>query len=246
MRMDKPKIGITTTSEEVVRNDGKKFAVQTILEMVRQAIIKAEGIPIVLPPSIDTNYFYDETIPKLTDDDKDMLISNLEICDGLVIPGGIRFFEHDLFMARWALNHDMPLLGICRGMQVMVAADNIKYDDYKGILQKIKTGVDHSNDIHNIRVLDDTELSKIMKGRRFAVNSQHKMMVTKVHDATISAYSADGIIEAIEFPDNLFAVGTQWHPEKMMDNQPNKVIIDSFIDASKKDNLNKVEILYFF
>ncbi len=93
MRMDKPKIGITTTSEEVVRNDGKKFAVQTILEMVRQAIIKAEGIPIVLPPSIDTNYFYDETIPKLTDDDKDMLISNLEICDGLVIPGEIRFLN---------------------------------------------------------------------------------------------------------------------------------------------------------
>ena len=67
------------------------------------------------------------------------------------------------------------------------------------------------------------------------VNSRHQYEIINVNNANISAESDDGIIEAIEFKDKRFAIGLQWHPEDLYENDINMLkIFNEFIKASSK------------
>ena len=78
--------------------------------------------------------------------------------------------------------------------------------------------------------MKNTLLSKIINQDIIDVNSQHRYHITKVNNFKVSAYSEDGLIEAIELPNKKFVMGVQWHPEKMIkyDEYANK-IFEKFI-----------------
>lgn len=161
-----------------------------------------------------------------------MNIALADGCDGLLLAGGgdispdiygqvnngSRDIDKKLDEAEFALvekfyRSGRPILGICRGMQVINAA-------FGGdLIQDIKTGEAHrwtektGDKVHYITA--ESGFLNRLYGERFSVNSAHHQAVGKIADGfTVAAVADDGIVEAIECAEkNIFAV--QWHPERM-------------------------------
>lgn len=205
-------------------------------ENVRLAIVKKGGIPFLIAPNQNVNYnLHDpENVPKLTEQEKDELYYLTNICDGLIIPGGDKWYEYDEVLYKYALEKDMPILGICAGMQIIGKMDTDQDKPVKDITIRNDTLVNHKvrgqKYVHNVDIMDNTNLKDIVGDNRINVNSSHNYHIDKVNKLTISAYSEDGLIEAVEYSDKKFVLGVQWHPEAMLDYDAaaNK-IIDAFI-----------------
>ena len=157
--------------------------------------------------------------------EKKMYDDMLNICDGLIIPGGYRIYNFHEYLVCEAIKRDIPILGICMGMQLLANLDN-----QENCLVPNETEINHRQTgvkyVHKVRLLDDTKLKSIINKDEISVNSKHRYHVDKVKNFIISAYSEDGLIEGIEKADSTFVVGVQWHPEKMYtyDEDANKLL----------------------
>lgn len=190
-----------------------------------RAVERAGGVPVLIPPLPDE-------------------LSMRAICDrldGLLLTGGEDLApelygeqplpecgasdrqrdELELAFTRWALDADMPLLGICRGMQLLnVARGGSLYQDLATqqphAQQHAQTQHRRSHRSHDIRVLPDSRLATILDTSRHSVNSLHHQAVNRVGDGVrIVAWSPDDIAEAMELPDYSFALAVQYHPEEL-------------------------------
>lgn len=176
-------------------------------------------------------------------------------CDGLLLPGGgdmdPKFYgqaripacgEPNLLrdaaeplLLRAFLAADKPVLGICRGIQVMNAVlGGDLYQDIKPFEHLPHNG--HWAKVHTVTVRRGTLLSRILGQDTVLVNSQHHQAVDRVAPGfTLAALSEDGIVEAIEKPDARFCLGVQWHPEWLSDADPAmQSLFDAFVNACSK------------
>ena len=176
-------------------------------------------------------------------------------CDGLLLPGGgdmdPKFYgqaripacgEPNLLrdaaeplLLRAFLAADKPVLGICRGIQVMNAVlGGDLYQDIKPFEHLPHN--DHWAKVHTVTVRRGTLLSRILGQDTVLVNSQHHQAVDRVAPGfTLAALSEDGIVEAIEKPDARFCLGVQWHPEWLSDADPAmQSLFDAFVNACSK------------
>lgn len=176
-------------------------------------------------------------------------------CDGLLLPGGgdmdPKFYGQERIPAcgepnllrdaaeplllRAFLAADKPVLGICRGIQVMNAVlGGDLYQDIKPFEHLPHNG--HWAKVHTITVRRGTLLSRILGQDTVLVNSQHHQAVDRVAPGfTLAALSEDGIVEAIEKPDARFCLGVQWHPEWLSDADPAmQGLFDAFVNACSK------------
>jgi putative glutamine amidotransferase len=124
----------------------------------------------------------------------------------------------ELKMIRYAVEHDIPLLCICRGHQILNVANrgSLVID----IPADYDTVINHARGKHMVRIVEETLLSEIVQYDSGIVNSSHHQAVELLAPGfRASAFAPDGIIEAIE-PVNLskhpFMLGVQWHPETMI------------------------------
>lgn len=187
------------------------------------SILKAGGIPFVIPPC----------------DEDDVLVNLLDKIDGLLLSGGgdinplylqeepIKELHsinphrdhQELMLVRLAANRQIPMLGICRGMQVMTATlgGTIYQDIYKqceGQCIKHSQDLDRAYASHSVTIDEDTLLSKIMRTDKLMVNSFHHQAVKDAAPGfRISARATDGVAEAIESTEYKSMIGVQWHPE---------------------------------
>ena len=122
----------------------------------------------------------------------------------------------ELALARRCILDDLPLLGICGGVQVMaVAGGGTLIQD---IGSQIPNALEHEQTSdpaetwHHVEICS-ARLQKIYKTERIQVNSTHHQAVRADGDFVIAGYADDGIIEAIEWPELAFCLGVQWHPE---------------------------------
>ena len=187
------------------------------------SILKAGGTPFIIPPFENT----------------DILISLLDSLDGLLLTGGadinplflkeepvkelhnINPFRdrQELLLTRLAANRQIPILGICRGMQVMnVALGGSIYQDIH--VQMEGKRIKHSQDMdrafasHTIQIEHDSLLARIMKTTSLPVNSFHHQAINEAAPGfRISARAADQVAEAIESTEYKSMLGVQWHPE---------------------------------
>lgn len=136
----------------------------------------------------------------------------------------------ELYLANRALTLNIPLLGICRGAQVMaVAAGGTLYQDLAGV-----ASVQHDQKaprpypIHSVTVVRPSLLYSIVRAETLRVNSLHHQAVKATGEAMrISALAGDGVVEAVEAEGHLFALGVQWHPEWLGRRCPHAVALFS-------------------
>lgn len=185
--LSKPVIGI------VARKIDNIFKVN---ENVVKKITNNGGIPILILP---TNF--------------NDLLNILNICDGILMPGGSDIYEYDRFIYKYAIDNDIPLLGICLGMQIME----------ESYMSKTKTL--HQGTSHEIFTKKGSIINKVIGDT--IVNSRHNDCITNTKNYNITAWSTDGCIEAIEHKTNKFSIGVQWHPEDL----DNDLLFEEFIKA---------------
>ena len=187
--------------------------------------------------------------------DPEQAVQDALTCDGLLLPGGgdmdPKFYgqaripacgEPNLLrdaaeplLLRAFLAADKPVLGICRGIQVMNAVlGGDLYQDIKPFEHLPHNG--HWAKVHTVTVRRGTLLSHILGQDTVLVNSQHHQAVDRVAPGfTLAALSEDGIVEAIEKPDARFCLGVQWHPEWLSDADPAmQGLFDAFVNACSK------------
>ncbi|MCC7164560.1 MAG: gamma-glutamyl-gamma-aminobutyrate hydrolase family protein [Anaerolineae bacterium] len=149
--------------------------------------------------------------------------------------------ETELRVTRWALADGHPILGICRGIQMLnVAAGGSLYQD---IPAQIKTTQNHSyrsGDPYNLRAhpveIDPaSRVAKWLGTPEIEVNSLHHQSVKKVAPGLrVIARSPDGVIEAVESEDDRFLIGVQWHPELMDDDERFGKLFEAFVASARE------------
>ena len=145
-------------------------------------------------------------------------------------------------LSRAAVEGDVPVLAICRGVQVLnVAAGGTLVQD---IPSTVRTELSHSIEVpkdkiaHEVRVTAGTQLAAALGSGApldsCSVNSRHHQSVgTVAPQFVVSAVSSDGVIEGIERPGAAFCVGVQWHPENFWRTGEFAGLFDAFVAAAR-------------
>lgn len=152
----------------------------------------------------------------------------------------------EIKMIQWAREDRKPVLGVCRGLQVMNVAvggtlyqdlhsqhpEPIKHDYFPTVCGTYQR---HSL-VHHIGVSADTRLGWILESDQTDVNSMHHQGVRDLSPVlTPSAFAPDGLIEAAEIELGQFFIGVQWHPEELTDKHPGMhKLFQEFLDESAR------------
>jgi putative glutamine amidotransferase len=146
----------------------------------------------------------------------------------------------ELEMAQLARAADLPLLGICGGMQALnVAFGGSLYQDIDSQrpqpLQHRQTAP-ATRLSHSIKIAPNSVLRRIVGTGSMRVNSAHHQSVKDVAPSLqVSALAPDGIIEAIESPTRRFLLGIQWHPEFLFDRHDrHRRLFEALLDAARR------------
>lgn len=186
------------------------------------AVLEAGGIPMIIPST----------------DDPTLIQALVDEYDGFIVPGGhdidpINYRSRrsedigdlcperdimELVMVPMIVDADKPLLGICRGHQVLNVSlgGTMIHDINKAFPDKLEhmqePPYDHRE--HEVVFVEGSKLGALMGAKRLRVNTLHHQAIDKVApELRVAAWSEDGLIEAVEAPDKRFVYGVQWHPE---------------------------------
>ena len=233
-------------------NLGKKGTSETPYYRVSkdyiEPIIKCGGITFIIPS------FISESLSEKI----------LNIIDGLVMTGGCgssdeddrievkvkprtlrgqneRRYIADKYLVEAALKRNMPLMGMCRGMQMICETAGGKLN-YKFLNEMNTGGVSHQQErsgnfpTHMINLEEGSQLQKILGVKEIDVNSFHNQFCVKPgKNFKASAWAENKIVEAIESPIYRFALGLQFHPEKMFNEYPIFIkIFAAFLEKSRE------------
>lgn len=234
----RPIIGITTnlSEDESSMQLSRSYA---------KALLRHGALPVLLPAVTDP----------------DTIDHYAAMVDGLLLAGGgdvdpLRFgeaqkwesgaisvlrdeFELQLFHAVLRTGRK-PILGVCRGLQVMnIALGGSLYQDLLSELPgQTIAHRQHQRTVycsHPVTVSAGTRLSAIVNAETVMVNSHHHQALKRLSDEMIaSAHAPDGLIEAAELPGHPFCIGVQWHPEQLWaqpDGEAHRQLFEAFVTA---------------
>ncbi|MEI7770526.1 MAG: gamma-glutamyl-gamma-aminobutyrate hydrolase family protein [Chloroflexales bacterium] len=221
--MKRPVIGISC----MAGRDEYGFEMMGVSQAYLRAIAAAGGTPLMLP----------------VDDDRDALRGLYDLCDGILISGGEDVSpacygeepherlggvdrqrdDAEIALARWAHDEKKPLLGICRGAQLInVAFGGTLYQD---IPSQVDTDLCHTLSFdrrewglmaHTIRIAPDSRLAQALGVEEMSINSMHHQAVKDVAPGLRAvAWATDGVVEAIEGLGDGFVCAVQCHPEEL-------------------------------
>ncbi|MGW4930989.1 gamma-glutamyl-gamma-aminobutyrate hydrolase family protein [Agromyces sp. NPDC004153] len=244
--MTVPLIGIVADRKAASYGSWVDIPTDAISHTYVSAVQEAGGAPIIFP-SLDVHV-----------DDPERLI---DLVDGLFLPGG-RDLDAELYgsvahptndkplrvrdeleiaLTQLARERDIPILGACRGMQVLNVAlggtleqhlgDRIDLTPHRNIYGE------HTS--HPVSILPDTLLRSITHEADFEISSHHHQGVDRLGEGlVVSASAPDGVVEAIETTNGAFCLGVQWHPEERLDPE-GIALIRAFVQAARTRALAK-------
>ena len=203
------------------------------------AIKRAGGIPLCLP------YVDEETVEAVLDGlDGVLLIGGYDVNPLLYGQEphrqlGIVIDERDqseMLMAKKAFERNMPLLGICRGEQVMnVAFGGTLYQDIDTQVEHVlkHTQASMRHELTHTVELFPSKLQQIIGQDSILTNSFHHQAVDRVAPGFLmNARAKDGVVEGIEHPEHPYCIGVQWHPEGLQNDGPSDQLFKSLIEAA--------------
>ncbi len=240
----KPIVGIS--SSLIIEKDKEFFGQRKVYSNKDyiDSVIEAGGIPMIIPFS----------------ENKDVIRAQVETIDALLLTGGEDVFpynygqephpklgevfpkrdEYDAVLLKEAKKRGIPILGVCRGLQIINAFEGgTLYQDMsliKGDVLKHWQNASMSEKTLKIKIEEGSILSKIYPSE-IMINSFHHQAIKDIAEGyKVIASSSDGVIKAIEKDDYSFLVGVQWHPEMLNRNcEEAKKIFKFFISqASSK------------
>ncbi len=209
-----------------------------------EAVEKSGGIPVMIPP--------------LNDED---LRAVLRRIDGMLLIGGADYSpkrydeetddtvkliherreEFDFRLLNELLKEEqLPILGICLGCQLLniglggsLHQDIKKHFGESDVMHASPNGWEVGFNMHDVVVTDkESKLYNIFKKDRLGVSTSHHQAINRLGKGLkITAYSDDGVVEAVELPDRKFVIGVQWHPER--DYEQNRPLFEQFIAACR-------------
>ncbi len=217
----KPIIGVTV--DKTINDCG--YSYERINECNLKALTASGAIPLMLPIT----------------GEEELIDEYLKIVDGLYFSGGNDISplifgedpikeiheidysrdEFEIKLFKKAASKNMPILGICRGEQIInVAAGGTLYQDIyaqkegtNGHSPSFSSG-GHAH--HKVKIIKDSKLYNMLQADELNVNSFHHQSVKNIAEGfKVTAYAEDGIIEAVESVNHSFIIGVQWHPELM-------------------------------
>jgi putative glutamine amidotransferase len=226
----RPLIGISSYAR-----NGTRLSFSVPCEYV-DAIRRAGGVPVVLPPALGP-------VPEA-----------LDAISGLIFPGGGDINpwhyggdEHDanygicherdhfeLVLARAALERDLPVMCVCRGMQLLNVA--LGGDLISHIPDVYGTSVAHrTSDVqaiaHPVSIAPGSHLQRLYGGTTATVQSVHHQAVGRLGEGLHAvAWASDGVVEAIESEGHDFVVGVQWHPELDVPGENQATLFDKLVE----------------
>ena len=192
-------------------------------------------------------------------------LNEIEKCDGILITGGDdvhpRFYgsneihypnapdefveerdEFEIKIFAKAQGNELPVLGVCRGLQLIncTLGGTLKQD--LGELNKIHRRISKEDKIHQVKVSDNTQLKEIAKVDKGEVNSSHHQSIDELaKELKINSIALDGTIEGIERSEKErpFLLAVQWHPERMLDQHSplSENIKNAFLENARKVKL---------
>jgi putative glutamine amidotransferase len=238
----RPRILITTHSETFDRNVNRVYS--AIALQYAEAVVKAGGLP----------FFVGNLSPDLAE-------SYAETSDGVLFSGGVDvdpvhfgatphpqlgfvdesrdLFELALYKA--AKRKGLPILGICRGIQLMNVAEGGTLHQHlpalPEMIQHSQVNLDGSL-FHEIRLDSNSGISKTFGKITVRTDSYHHQGIDKVgKELRAVAWTQDGLVEAVEGTGKTFVLGVQWHPEMSYAKYPEQVApFVVFMEAVRKSN----------
>ncbi len=232
-------IGVTAANTAVQDHSVRRLACNLVY---LEAIERAGGVPVVLPNTTDH-----ELLPRI-----------LGTLDGLLVTGGADVspayygqVPHpalgeldtcrdamEIPLLRAAVSEDVPVLAICRGMQVLNVA--LGGTLYQHLPEQRPSPIHHvqqgprSAFSHTVEVVEDTLLADIVGSGEMHVNSLHHQAVCQQAEGfNVTALAPDGIIEAMERPNSRFVVAVQFHPEETsVHDERTRMLFTAFLDAT--------------
>lgn len=234
----KPLIGVTLDSQEPGKYS--RYPWYALRENYCTAILDKGATPLPLPHDLCSVDHY------------------LELIDGLMVTGGGHDVDPALYgvaerhstvklspkrtafemeITRKALEKNKPVFGICGGMQLLNVA--LGGSLIQHIPDEVDTSINHDQDhdrhdpCHNVSLLEDTILRKIIGQPEIEVNSIHHQAVKDLGKGTrVNALAPDGLVEGIESPDYRFCMGLQWHPEFIV-GKHDCTIFTAFVESTR-------------
>jgi putative glutamine amidotransferase len=215
------------------------------------AISKAHGLPSIVASGFSNPL----------DEAQQLAGEILDNCDGLMLSGGTdvdpKIFGEiphtalgrvdpprdpfEITLAREAVRRDMPVLGICRGLQVLnVALGGTLIQDIPSDVPDAvthETGENRVEIAHEVTIETGSKLASLLSTPRVGVNSFHHQAAKRIGEGLIrcAVSPEDGIIEGLEMPDRQFVVAVQWHPENFW--KTSAVfdgLFNGFVEASRR------------
>ncbi len=239
--MSAPLIGITSENTE---NRYGQPAILSLRTYIRE-VIKAGGIPLVIPSETPADLLKElfarlDGIILTGGDDIDPARFSGEKHPAIGTPDPIRD-ETEITLAQLAVANNKPLLGICRGLQLLnVALGGDLYthiEDQHPEKKKHNYYPEYPRDLisHPVSIEENSKLFEIIGESKIDVNSLHHQGVKTLSPKLVAtAYSPDGIIEAAEVPKHPFAIAVQWHPEWLPNQPASQALFKTFIEVASK------------
>lgn len=197
-------------------------------EIISNINDKTNGIPFTYLNIVNKEHypiFIDSSL-KLTKENKEILLKQIKDIKGFILPGGEAVSEVDLFIIDYCYKNNIPLLGICLGMQ------EIGYYFDNKTIKRLDTDM-HFNPkedyVHTIKLKRKGYLHNLLNTNQINVNSRHNYHIQENKNYSIEA-KCNKVIEAIKVKNTKYILGVQFHPEIMCNYDSNaQIILQDFI-----------------
>ena len=214
-------------------DEKQKIVDSRIRNEIKQAVFDNGGIAIgIISPNDEIQPAGDDWMKYNDLIDKENVIRQIKLCDGIILQGGNTNEAYEPFIAKYCYDNDIPCLGICAGQNSIVRG-------LGGTTYKISNPEKHNQPrkeyVHSVHIDTSSKFYNIVKVAEIMVNSRHKRTVGNCLLLDKVGFCEDGYADIVESKDKTFYIGVRFHPESLykVDENMNN-IFKKFIESCKK------------